>query len=108
MQTGIDARECELCRVGLGRETAGKLDHVGDRVLGANFVDRGSVNLAVDGDRWPDGWNEDDVPRQQLGIVGRVAANQHVVEIQSAHELAPSPELDVAQRTNRLGPARGE
>jgi len=61
MQTGIDAREGEFCRVGLGRETARKLDHVADRALIANFVNGWPVDFAIDGDRWTDGRDEDHV-----------------------------------------------
>ena len=62
MQIGIDARECDLCRVGLWRETARELNHVGDRAVIANFVDGWTVDFAIDGDRWTDGWDEDHVP----------------------------------------------
>ena len=63
MQVRIDARECEFSRVGLRRETARKLDHVGDRALIPNFVDGWTVDFAIDGYRRTDGWHEDHVTR---------------------------------------------
>src|SRR5205814_4267425 len=108
MQIRIDACECEFCGVGFCGEPPCELDHVSDRTLIANLVYRWTVNLIIDAHRWSDGRHENHVVRQELGVVGRVPANQHVVEIQLTYELTPSLKVDVAQRTDRLHAACGK
>src|SRR6184192_3571196 len=108
MQIGIDARERESCGVGFGGKPPCELDHIRDRALIANLVYRWTVDLAIDAHRWADRRDEDHVIWQELGVVGRVPVNQHVVKIQPAHEFAPSLQLDVSQRTDRLHASCGK
>ena len=108
MQVGLDARQGHLGGVRLGSEPARELDRVGDRALVLDLVDRRPVHFPVDRDGGPDRGDEDHIPGQQSRIVGGVAADQHVVQIQAAHERAFALQLDLSQRSDRLDAARGE
>ena len=65
------------------------------------------MHFAVDGHGRRHRRDEDDVARQQLGVVAGVAAQQQVVQIEAADDGALALELDVAQRADRLDAAGG-
>ena len=101
------AHHCGATLVGVGREAARKRDQCRERGVVAQFVDRGTTDLAVDSGRRPHRRNEDDVARLQLVIVRGVSAQQQVIQIEPSNYSAASLQLDIAQGTGGLDAARG-
>src|SRR5204863_8356237 len=81
MQGGIDARQREFRRVGFRGKSPCKLNQVGNGAVTAKFVDRRTVDFAIDGDRRPYWRDKDHVTWQKSDGVARVPANKHVVKI---------------------------
>jgi hypothetical protein len=57
----IDAHQRDTARIGFARDAAREADHVVDRIVAADFIDRGTVDLSIDGDRRRHGRDEDHV-----------------------------------------------
>src|SRR5581483_12261166 len=71
-------------------------------------VDGRASHLTIDAHRRPHGRHEYDIALQELRIVGRIAPDQQIIDVQLAHDGALALELDSPQRADSLDPARGK
>ena len=95
-------------RVGLGAQATGQGKQFGGRGFTPQFVQRRATHLALDADGVAQRRNEDDITRQQAGVVAGVATDQEVIQVEVAYHSALPLELYVAQRAYGLDAARGE
>ena len=93
----IETGEHRPRTVGLRRKAAGQLDQIGNGGIPLELIDGGPAYLAVNACGRSDRRHEDHVPLEKLGIVARVAANQHVVQVQTPHQCALALQLHIAQ-----------
>src|ERR1700722_10134562 len=104
----VDARESRIAQIRFGGQTAGELNDLRNGRLTLGLVNRRAAHLSFDTDGRPDRWNEYDIARQQLHIVGRIAADQHVIEVKAPHDRALTFKLNFAQRSNGANATGGK
>ena len=103
----VDARQRRLRCVRLRCQPASEPNDVSDRRFALDLIDRRPPHFAVDGHRETYRRNENDIALQKLAIVGRVAADQKIVQIELPHDRPLTLQLDIAQRADHLGAPGG-
>ncbi len=95
-------------QMGRGQEPAGHLDEPSRAHALVDLVDGRALHLAANAHAGPGRRHEEHVHGLQAHVAGAVAAKEHVVEIQLAHQFAAALELDVSQTADLAHAAAGK
>ena len=104
----VDALDGGLARLRDGGQAAGVADELAEAGVALELEDRRLVDAAGDGGERADGREVDDVARQQGDVLGLVAGEEKVVEVELGDDAVAALELDAAHRARGRGAAGGE